>query len=667
MTETVALPALMTLTGVDIVAAGEWDLSSGETTFTTEDLAAAVASAQCPAIGKPVLKIAHADTDKHWPAVGRVANMTLTAEGNKITGDLAGMPGWLAAVLPSAYPARSIEANWNVQCQIGHVHPFVISALALLGELPPGVGVLNDLEDVAAVYGLSDVNAAAGRQGMSGKAFAAGVTTEDVRRAYYDASGTPYSFWITEMQLDPPQLIVSDDATAKVYRVPITIKGSEITFGDAQEVEIEYVDIAASRVKHEGARAKVIVRYADAEASRGGDVIATWSAATQVKNLGDSPTAAALKKMFALPGDTKSGSKLPHHMCSTDGVVGDANTDGCTAGIGAINGARGGLKGVSDDDLKRAYSHLAKHITDAGGTPPEFNAAAARAAADSDADDDPKELIAGLDATLDEAVGLVKDVDRSTLPEPVAQALDLLVAAEGTVDDVMTLLGIYDPDDEGASAAGVHAAFNGTHSHPHSAYGSQGGDQEHDHSHSHAGDNRHDHAHAAKGGNKKEGGSDVDFTTEQQAQLRAALGLEDGAELTPELVAGLASRPVKGAAARLPEGVVVIEQEAWDASNRRIQAMEAKEKRREVAERDEVIATAIRDGKFSVARKEHWVRLWNSDPDGTRIVLAGLAKNVVPVDDIGTSGGPGADDDLLDEEYRRLFPPGSYTPESAAQ
>lgn len=66
----------------------------------------------------------------------------------------------------------------------------------------------------------------------------------------------------------------------------------------------------------------------------------------------------------------------------------------------------------------------------------------------ADADDDPKKLLAGIDAILDEAIKLTADVDRATLPQPVAQALDLLVGAEESVDELMDLLGVYDPDDE---------------------------------------------------------------------------------------------------------------------------------------------------------------------------------------------------------------------------
>lgn len=66
---------------------------------------------------------------------------------------------------------------------------------------------------------------------------------------------------------------------------------------------------------------------------------------------------------------------------------------------------------------------------------------------DADADDDPKKLLAGIDAILDEAIKLTADVDRATLPEAVAQALDLLVGAEESVDSLMAEMGVFDPDD----------------------------------------------------------------------------------------------------------------------------------------------------------------------------------------------------------------------------
>ncbi len=199
----VELPALATVPNVDLVAAGTWSLSTGEATFTTDDLASAIEASQCPAVGDPVIKLGHVDPRFDGePAVGHVKNMELTSQGTVITGDLADMPGWLAAVGSSAYPNRSIEGAWDLKCSIGHVHPFAITALALLGVSGPGVGVLGSLEDVAALYGLAEA-----------------------------AAGEPRATW---------QLTVSGGAMAGK-----TVLAAGVTTEDAVEVQVEYMDVAA--------------------------------------------------------------------------------------------------------------------------------------------------------------------------------------------------------------------------------------------------------------------------------------------------------------------------------------------------------------------------------------------------------------------------------------
>lgn len=71
------------------------------------------------------------------------------------------------------------------------------------------------------------------------------VSDEDIRRKYYEAAG--YSMWITEMQLDPLQLVVCDDATGKHFRVPVALSGGEFTFSDPVEVMVQYVDSVKAR------------------------------------------------------------------------------------------------------------------------------------------------------------------------------------------------------------------------------------------------------------------------------------------------------------------------------------------------------------------------------------------------------------------------------------
>lgn len=150
---------LVTVPGVELAATGTWNASTGTTTFTQEDFAAAVGALDCPGVRNPVLKLGHDEEDStsgiRWdgePAVGWIANMRLNSSGTKLVGDYTGMPDWLATVLPSAYPDRSIEIYRPFICQIGHAHPAVITAVALLGVQRPGVGVIRSLQDVRGLY-----------------------------------------------------------------------------------------------------------------------------------------------------------------------------------------------------------------------------------------------------------------------------------------------------------------------------------------------------------------------------------------------------------------------------------------------------------------------------------------------------------------------------------
>ena len=102
---------------------------------------------------------------------------------------------------------------------------------------------------------------------------AAAATVEDVRRAYYE-SGVPPTYWITELQVDPPQLIVSDDATSNLYRVPVQLDGSSVTFGAPVQVEAVITDMpapaktAASRGVPRGAEARIAAAIADGKIPR---------------------------------------------------------------------------------------------------------------------------------------------------------------------------------------------------------------------------------------------------------------------------------------------------------------------------------------------------------------------------------------------------------------
>lgn len=156
---------LANIPGVELIRTGSWPISTGQWTVSAEDLVAAVAALNCPAVRKPRLKIGHVDPRFNAagvggpamdgePAVGWVDNLRVADNGQSLVGDYTGVPGWLGAVMASAYPDRSVEGFHAYRCQLNHTHPFVLTGVALLGVTPPGVGTLKSLSDVARLYGV---------------------------------------------------------------------------------------------------------------------------------------------------------------------------------------------------------------------------------------------------------------------------------------------------------------------------------------------------------------------------------------------------------------------------------------------------------------------------------------------------------------------------------
>jgi hypothetical protein len=610
----VAVPSLITIPGVDILAAGSWNLLSGEQEFSTDDLRNAIQAAQCPSVGDPVIKIGHNDPNFDGePAVGRVRNMRLAAQGTKVTADLVGMPGWLGAVAASAYPRRSIEGTYNFACQTGHRHPFVITALALLGVTPPGVGVLSGLPNVAALYGVTaaaqvpraELWITAG--GNMPEITAAAISEADVRRAYYDREGLPATYWITELRMDPAELIVADEATSKVYRVPWSIEAGAVAFGDAREVQVTYADVMASLGRASG----TAITFASAADSR------------------DLPQVTA--------ADAGDGGGQDGGQAGGDGTAGpdadglDASWDGDLADLGDMSG-------LTVADIVDAARSLGDEVADddmAAGKPKLGSGA--RAA---------KLKAQGLSGALIGWIGRHRyGAKRMAKWAAQGRKRKAAHAAAGGVS---------------VDAAGRHGAWTGTHSHPHAALGHQGGDQTHDHSHSHKGDGTHAHVHAA---GRTGGGTEVEFTEAQQAALRSALGMAEDDELTEDSLVTAAGAlreradakvMAAGRPAPLPPGVMTVDKQAWESLNSEIQA--AKAFRSEVArgERDKIIAAAVTQGKFAPARVRLYEKMWDADPDNARAVIASLPRNAVPVEDVGAAG---TEDDLTPDEYKSLFPP----------
>lgn len=595
---------LVTIPGIDLMAAGTWELSSGRQTFTRDDLTDAIEAAKCPAVGDPVIKLGHIDPRfDGQPAIGRVTNMRLDASGMKLLGDLAGMPGWFGEIAHAAYPRRSVEGQYGFRCQIGHDHPFVLTGLAMLGVTAPGVGVLNGLPDIAALYGVQHETAAASARPFTftsdhleeGEPVA--VTEEDVRRAYYATAVDP-SWWISELQMTPTQLIVSA-GDGKMFRVPFQIgDANQIQFGDAEP----------------------LADYAALAASRGTGQVITFASAAESRKVG-----AADSK-----GPTKPYGDVPY---ADPGYL-DADGKPAKDGNGVCRYP------IDAEHVQAAWAYIGKDKNAGQYTPEQAASIKAKIAAamkkfGHDVSDSSTKSSA---STPPEMSGPDNDQDQVTGDKNNA------MMGHGPVESATT------------------------HSHPHPAYGSQGSDSNHSHEHSHAaGTNDHDHSHAkdASAGSTKNGGADVEFTDEQKTSLRASLGLDDGEIDAAKLVTAAAAVKEKADAkvaaskGRLPAGVITVEQEVWDNLNKKVEASEKFRAKVLRNERDEVIAAAVREGKFSAARSDHWRRLWDADPEGTREVLATLRRNTVPVEDMGRPGG--SLDDEYDDEFASLYPPGEFT------
>lgn len=279
---------LVTIPNVEIVSTGTYDLASpGTYTFTTDDLADAVKATEDPACHAPRLKIGHdSDFGDGEPAFGKAVNLRLDDEGHTIMGDFVGVPKWLADIMPTAYPSRSIEGPLQTTTATGKHYNLIIEAVSLLGVRAPGVSTLADL---ALLYeadepeGLEIVNAGdrivAKLKDDQGdpmkfpkkKGAKATVEVEDVRREYYDSlDSNQVWWWIRAIELDPDALIVDDDE-GHLYRVPFSISGESITFEDPAEVEIVYTEVgdkAAAAIAAAGSGTKTLASFKDRSESR---------------------------------------------------------------------------------------------------------------------------------------------------------------------------------------------------------------------------------------------------------------------------------------------------------------------------------------------------------------------------------------------------------------
>jgi hypothetical protein len=286
------VPELVTIPNITLVETGTWNASTGEVTFTSDDLYAAVAALDDPAIKTPRMRFGHTSSTAtlyessggfdSQPCVGKFTNLRVEGDGTALVGDLVGVPQWLAEVLPVAYPNRSVEAYFEVKTSTGKKHPMVITSVALLGEELPAVQTLDDLELLFSEEGSpewidalsagSQVAASRKEESMPTRV-AASVDSSDVRKAFYEQIATEesgrYWWWIHQVYLDPKAAIAEDD-NGEYWMCEYSFSGNEVQFEEPRQVFIQWVDTESGKVAAEAGPTfgRPAARFASAADSR---------------------------------------------------------------------------------------------------------------------------------------------------------------------------------------------------------------------------------------------------------------------------------------------------------------------------------------------------------------------------------------------------------------
>lgn len=103
---------------------------------------------------------------------------------------------------------------------------------------------------------------------------------------------------------------------------------------------------------------------------------------------------------------------------------------------------------------------------------------------------------------------------------------------------------------------------------------------------------------------------------------------------------------------------VLLDADAWAATRDRLELLEAQALQQAHAERDQVIADAVREGRLFPAQTDHFRQLWTLDPHGTRSAIQSLPKNsALAVKAMGYDGDGDGDARDARDPYAHLFPP----------
>ena len=235
---TVTLPALVRIPNVEIIHAGDTPASVGPQTLTKADIAGIVQAGNDPDSPNAVLKIGHDDPRFDGePGYGRLVNYRLSADGSAVVVDIVGVPAPVAHLMPGCWPSRSVEMvkGHRMPQERLHKHPWVVTAVSLLGVTLP---TITRLEDVQAVTGQTEVMT------MPDAKLSSGLAMQEVAEQATTALAKMGAF-LHDLVTDAGQLAaIYEDEGRKLWQAPISVAKGMVTLGDAVEVARTYTPTA---------------------------------------------------------------------------------------------------------------------------------------------------------------------------------------------------------------------------------------------------------------------------------------------------------------------------------------------------------------------------------------------------------------------------------------
>lgn len=268
---------VVTIKDVKVLRKGTWSASTGVTTVTDDDLKDMVAASVDPEMDLAVLKLGHvdplnADVFKDGaPSLGHFTN--LRVDGEYLVADITDVPVPFAQVMAHAYKRRSAEIAWSVRMPSGNRYRAALTAVALLGKVPPaakGLGDIESVDDLYELYGIEKpevkeevaaftadlVSAlATGEEGGPLSELAEAINIDRIREAWREEHPRTDSEkeseiypWVKEVWLEPGTsggyLIIDGAEDLKADEaIRVAWEAAEdgaITFGDEEKVQVTY-------------------------------------------------------------------------------------------------------------------------------------------------------------------------------------------------------------------------------------------------------------------------------------------------------------------------------------------------------------------------------------------------------------------------------------------